>query len=109
MIDQLARDSVADFLEPYIDDTLQLLTGRQLNLRPTVGPDGFEVRLEPASGRQFDFQLSLLRGLENQRQYRAEFQPVAGGLPDRCAAGSNRSASRPRRGSWRTPAPRGWS
>jgi hypothetical protein len=74
VIDQLARDSVADFLEPYIDDTLQLLTGGRLNLRPTVGPEGFEVRMNLRQGRTFDLQLSLLRGLENRRQYLAEFR-----------------------------------
>ena len=62
---------MADFLEPYIDDTLQLITGGKVNLRPTFGPDGFELRLERI-GRQFDFQLSLRRGLDSQKQYRAE-------------------------------------
>jgi hypothetical protein len=71
VIDQLARDSVSNMLEPYIADTLQLLTGGKLNLRPTVGPEGFEVRLGK-TGRQFDFQLSLLRGLDSRRQYRGE-------------------------------------
>ena len=71
VIDQLARDSVADFLEPYIDDTLQSFTGGLVNLRPSVGPDGFELRLEARRGRRSDIQLSLLRGLENRRQYRA--------------------------------------
>ena len=52
VIDQLARDSVADLLEPYIDDTLQLLTGGVLNLRPTVGPEGFEVRMNLRQGAQ---------------------------------------------------------
>jgi hypothetical protein len=47
------------------------LTGGKLNLRPTVGPEGFEVRLGK-TGRQFDFQLSLLRGLDSRRQYRGE-------------------------------------
>jgi autotransporter translocation and assembly factor TamB len=74
VIDQLARDSVADLLEPYIDDTLQLLTGGVLNLRPTVGPEGFEVRMNLRRGRKVDFQLSLLRGLENRRQYRADLR-----------------------------------
>jgi autotransporter translocation and assembly factor TamB len=71
VIGQISRDSVADFLEPYIDDTLQLITGGKVNLRPTFGPDGFELRLERI-GRQFDFQLSLRRGLDSQKQYRAE-------------------------------------
>jgi autotransporter translocation and assembly factor TamB len=74
VIDQLARDSVSDFLEPYIDDTMQLLTGGRLNLRPTVGPEGFEVRMDFRQGRTFDLQLSLLRGLENRRQYLAELR-----------------------------------
>jgi hypothetical protein len=72
VIGQISRDSVADFLEPYIDDTLQLLTGRKINLRPTVGPDGFELRVDARVSRQLDLRLSLLRGLEERRQYRAE-------------------------------------
>jgi autotransporter translocation and assembly factor TamB len=72
MIGQISRDSVADLLEPYIDDTLQLLTGGKLNLRPTVGADGFELRLDARAGRQVHFQLSLLRGFQGQRRYRAE-------------------------------------
>jgi autotransporter translocation and assembly factor TamB len=71
VISQISRDSVADFLEPYVDDTLKLITGGQINLRPTFGPDGFELRLERI-GRQFDLHLSLRRGLEGQKQYRAE-------------------------------------
>ncbi len=55
VIDQLARDSVADFLEPYIDDTMQLLTGGRVNLRPTVGPEGFEVRMDLRQGRTVRF------------------------------------------------------
>ena len=49
VIGQLSRDSVADFPEPYIDDTLQLLTGGRLNLRPTVGADvpGINTRVAP--------------------------------------------------------------
>jgi len=72
LIGQTFRDLSADFFEPYIDDTLQLLTGGRLNLRPTVGPDGFELRLSARAGRQFDLQLSLLRGLDDLRRYRAE-------------------------------------
>jgi hypothetical protein len=72
IVGQIARDSVADFLEPYIDDTLQALTGRKLNLRPTVGPDGFELRLGARVSRQLDLQLSFLRGFQAQRRYRAE-------------------------------------
>ncbi len=70
VIGQISRDSVADFLEPYIDDTLQLITGGAINLRPTFGPDGFELRLDWI-GRQLDFQASLRRGLDSQKQYRA--------------------------------------
>ena len=72
VVGQLSRDTVANLVEPYIDDTLQMLTGRVLNLRPTVGADGFEVRLSARVSRQLDFNLSYLRGLQNQQRYRGE-------------------------------------
>ncbi len=72
VVGQLTRDSVADLIEPYIDDTLQLLTGRKVNLRPTVGPDGFELRVGARVNRQLELHLSYLRGFLAQQRYRAE-------------------------------------
>ncbi len=69
---QVTRDSVGSLIEPYIDDTLQLLTGRRFNLRPTVGADGFELRLGAHMSRQLQLQLSYLHGFQNQQRYRGE-------------------------------------
>ena len=46
---QVTRDTVANLMEPYIDDTFQRLTG--LNLRLTVGSDGFEGRIRKRISR----------------------------------------------------------
>ncbi|HXU79941.1 MAG TPA: translocation/assembly module TamB domain-containing protein, partial [Polyangia bacterium] len=72
MVGQITRDTVGNLVEPYIDDTLQLLTGRKINLRPTVGVDGFELRLLARASRNTDLQLSFLRGFQNQQRYRAD-------------------------------------
>ncbi len=72
MVGQITRDGVSNLVEPYIDDTLQVLTGRKLNLRPTVGADGFELKLAARASRQLDLQLSFLQGFQNQRRSRAE-------------------------------------
>ncbi len=72
MLGQVSRDTVSNLLEPYIDDTLQLLTGRKWNLRPTVGADGFEVKAQAHATREFDLELSYLQGFQNQRDYRAQ-------------------------------------
>jgi autotransporter translocation and assembly factor TamB len=72
MVGQITRDTVGNLVEPYIDDTLQLLTGRKINLRPTVGVDGFELRLIARATRNTDLQLSFLRGFQNQQRYRGD-------------------------------------
>jgi hypothetical protein len=72
VVGQLTRDSVGNLVEPYIDDTLQLLTGRRLHLRPTVGADGFELKLGARFGRQLFLETSFLRGFQDQRRYRGE-------------------------------------
>jgi hypothetical protein len=76
VVGQLSRDTVANLVEPYIDDTLQLLTGQSINLRPTVGADGFELKLIWRTTRKMDFQLSFLRGFQSdsQQRYRGEFR-----------------------------------
>jgi hypothetical protein len=76
LVGQLSRDTVANLVEPYIDDTLQMLTGRSINLRPTVGADGFELKLSWRTTRRWDLQLSFLRGFQSdsQQRYRGEFR-----------------------------------
>ena len=46
---QITRDTVANLMEPYIDDTFYRLTG--LNLRLTVGSDGFQGRVRKRISR----------------------------------------------------------
>ena len=72
MLGQVSRDTVSNLVEPYIDDTLQILTGRKWNLRPTVGADGAEVKVQARATREFDLELSYLRGFQNQTRYRAQ-------------------------------------
>lgn len=71
MVGQFSRDVVGNFFEPYIDDTLQMLTGRKWNLRPSVGADGFELKALARATREFDLELSYWRGFQNQQRYRA--------------------------------------
>jgi hypothetical protein len=72
LVGQITRDTVSSLVEPYIDDTLQLLTGRHINLRPTVGMDGFELKLLARATRDTDLQFSFLKGFQNQQRYRGE-------------------------------------
>ena len=72
VLGQVSRDAVSSLVEPYIDDTLQMLTGRKWNLRPTVGADGFEVKVQARATREFDLELSYLRGFQSQVRYRAQ-------------------------------------
>jgi hypothetical protein len=51
---------------------LQLLTGRKWNLRPAVGSDGFEVKVQARATREFNLDMSYLRGFQNQERYRAQ-------------------------------------
>jgi hypothetical protein len=61
---QLTRDAVANLMEPYIDDTFYRVTG--LNLRLTVGPDGFEGRIRKRVSRYLNFQADTLLGFQSQ-------------------------------------------
>ena len=54
-------------MEPYIDDTFQRLTG--LNLRLTVGSDGFEGRIRKRVSRYGDLQFDYLQGFQNQSHW----------------------------------------
>jgi autotransporter translocation and assembly factor TamB len=60
---QLTRDTVANLMEPYIDDTFYRIT--KLNLRLTVGPDGFEGRIRKNISRKLVFQTDYLQGFQN--------------------------------------------
>ena len=64
---QATRDTVANLMEPYIDDTFQRLTG--LNLRLTVGSDGFEGRIRKRVSRYGDLQFDYLQGFQNQSHW----------------------------------------
>jgi hypothetical protein len=64
---QLTRDTVANLMEPYIDDTFNRVTG--LNLRLTVGPDGVEGRIRKNISRRLKFQTDYLQGFQNQSHW----------------------------------------
>jgi autotransporter translocation and assembly factor TamB len=70
MMGQASRDAVSNLIEPYIDDTLQILTGHKLNLRPTVGADGFELKVLARASRELAVEMSYLQGFQTQRKYR---------------------------------------
>lgn len=64
---QATRDTVASLMEPYIDDTFQRLTG--LNLRLTVGSDGFEGRVRKRITRHLSFQSDYLQGFRSDSHW----------------------------------------
>ena len=72
MAGNVTRDLVDNLLQPYISDTLSLLTGDKLQLRPTLGPDGVEVRVFARAGRYLRLQLNYLQGFQGQREARNE-------------------------------------
>ncbi|HEX3697366.1 MAG TPA: translocation/assembly module TamB domain-containing protein [Polyangia bacterium] len=67
---QLTRDTIANLMEPYIDNTFQRLTG--LDLRLTVGPDGFEGRVRKRISRKVNFQADTLFGFQGQSRKSAQ-------------------------------------
>jgi hypothetical protein len=68
---QLTRDTLANLMEPYIDDTFFRLTG--LNLRLTVGPDGFQGRIRKRISRELNFQTDYLQGFQNNSRWKTQF------------------------------------
>jgi autotransporter translocation and assembly factor TamB len=60
---QLTRDTLANLMEPYVDNTFFRLTG--LNLRLTVGPDGFQGRIRKRISRKLNLQADYLQGFQN--------------------------------------------
>jgi hypothetical protein len=73
---QLTRDTLANLMEPYIDSTFFRLTG--LNLRLTVGPDGFQGRIRKRISRKLNLQADYLQGFQNNSK--ATFQLDLQGL-----------------------------
>ncbi|HVZ74480.1 MAG TPA: translocation/assembly module TamB domain-containing protein [Polyangia bacterium] len=67
---QLTRDTLANLMEPYIDDTFFQLTG--LNLRLTVGPDGFQGRIRKRISRELNFQTDYLQGFQNNSHWKTQ-------------------------------------
>jgi autotransporter translocation and assembly factor TamB len=70
MLGQVSRDTVSNLVEPYINDTLQMLTGRKWKLLPTVGADGVEIKIQARTTREFDLEMSYLRGFQSQERYK---------------------------------------
>lgn len=68
---QITRDTLDNLMRPYINDALERALGiSNLDLRLTIGPDGFETRLGYRISRYLRTQGSALRGFQNQQQYR---------------------------------------
>lgn len=72
MLGQPTRDAVENLIEPYVDDTLHLLTGDIVNLRPSVGSDGIQMKALAQASREFNLEMSYLRGFQSQQRYRAQ-------------------------------------
>jgi len=68
---QLTRDTLANLMEPYIDSTFFKLTG--LNLRLTVGPDGFQGRIRKRISRKLNLQADYLQGFQNSSKATLQF------------------------------------
>jgi hypothetical protein len=68
---QLTRDTLANLMEPYINNTFYKLTG--LNLRLTAGPDGFEGRVRWRISRKVNLQADYLQGFQNNSKATAQF------------------------------------
>jgi hypothetical protein len=68
---QLTRDTLDNLLQPYIDSTFLKLTG--LNLRLTVGPDGFQGRVRRRISRKLNLQADYLQGFQNSSKATFQF------------------------------------
>jgi TamB, inner membrane protein subunit of TAM complex len=68
---QLTRDTLDNLMQPYIDDTFYRITG--LNLRLTVGPDGFQGRIRKRISRRLNFQTDYLQGFQNKSRWATQF------------------------------------
>ena len=64
---QMTRDTVDNLMQPYIDDTFYRLTG--LNLRLTVGSDGFQGRVRKRISRRLNLQTDYLQGFQGNSRW----------------------------------------
>jgi autotransporter translocation and assembly factor TamB len=67
---QLTRDTLDNLMQPYVDNTFYRLTG--LNLRLTVGPDGFEGRIRKRISRKLNLQSDYLQGFQNNSRWKTQ-------------------------------------
>jgi TamB, inner membrane protein subunit of TAM complex len=67
---QITRDALDNLMQPYIDNTFYKLTG--LNLRLTVGPDGFQGRIRKRISRELNFQTDYLQGFQNSSRWKSQ-------------------------------------
>jgi hypothetical protein len=67
---QITRDAVDNLMQPYIDDTFYRLTG--LNLRLTVGSDGFQGRVRKRISRRLNLQADYLQGFYGNSRWTAQ-------------------------------------
>jgi autotransporter translocation and assembly factor TamB len=67
---QFTRDAVDNLMQPYIDDTFYRLTG--LNLRLTVGSDGFQGRVRKRISRRLNFQADYLQGFYGNSRWTSQ-------------------------------------
>jgi autotransporter translocation and assembly factor TamB len=68
---QLTRDTLDNLMQPYINNTFFKLTG--LNLRLTVGPDGFQGRIRKRISRKVNLQADYLQGFQNNSKSTFQF------------------------------------
>ena len=71
---QFTRDAVDNLMQPYIDDTFYRLTG--LNLRLTVGSDGFQGRVRKRMSRRLNFQADYLQGFYGNSRWSVQTDVV---------------------------------
>jgi autotransporter translocation and assembly factor TamB len=67
---QITRDAVDSLMQPYINETFYRLTG--LNLRLTVGSDGFQGRVRKRISRRLNLQADYLQGFYGNSRWTAQ-------------------------------------
>jgi len=68
---QAARDAVDNLMQPIIGDAFERFVGMQLRL--TVGPDGFEGRVRKRISRRLNFQAEALFGFQGSSRQSLQF------------------------------------
>lgn len=69
---QATRDAIDNLMQPIIGDTFERALGMQLRL--TVGPDGFEGRVRKRISRYTNFQFDTLFGFQGQSRQVLQFE-----------------------------------